>query len=494
MSAIRKFVSDTVIYGLTTILSRMLNFLMTPFFVRKFNEVVYGVFTNMYAYASLINAVLAFGMETTYFRYLQKVEGDKKRVFDNSFFLTLLTTAIFLFTVFSFVDPLAAWLARGGQVGDFAEFVKFVALVLAADAVAVVPFAKLRAEGRPIRYGAIKMLNIVIFVLVNYFLLAWLPEWRESSAFWANFAGDWYREGWLGNVFMANLVASVSTVLLLLPQIMTFRFSVDRRLLGEMLWYTFPILIANISFIINENLDKMMLPRLVSEDQQGDLGIYGAVSKMAVFLNLFVTAFRLGAEPFFFSYSKNKNAKETYAQIMEYFVLAMVIVMMGLCANMNWLKGFIRGSGENVEIYWTGLGVVPILLLNYVLLGVYMNLSVWYKLSDQTRYGLYISGIGAVATVVLNLILIPRFSYWGAAVSTTIVYVIMVSLSYFWGQRNYKIPYNVLKIGGYLIVGWTGSWLLFNIHFLLGNAILLALVVGVCYVERATLKKLLGRG
>ncbi|HIY76155.1 MAG TPA: polysaccharide biosynthesis C-terminal domain-containing protein, partial [Candidatus Sphingobacterium stercorigallinarum] len=226
----------------------------------------------------------------------------------------------------------------------------------------------------------------------------------------------------------------------------------------------------------------------------GDLGIYGAVSKMAVFLNLFVTAFRLGAEPFFFSYSKNKNAKETYAQIMEYFVLAMVIVMMGLCANMDWLKGFIRGSGEDVETYWTGLGVVPILLLNYVLLGVYMNLSVWYKLSDQTRYGLYISGIGAVATVVLNLVLIPRFSYWGAAVSTTIVYVIMVSLSYFWGQRNYKIPYNVMKIGGYLIVGWAGSWLLFNMHFLLGNAILLALLVGVCYLERTTLKKLLGRG
>ncbi|MGO1520420.1 MAG: MATE family efflux transporter [Sphingobacterium sp.] len=494
MSAIRKFVSDTVIYGLTTILSRMLNFVMTPFFLGKFSAPVYGVFTNLYAYASLINAVLAFGMETTYFRYLQKVEGDKNRVFDSSFLITLLTTILFLFSLFSLTRPIAHWLSVDGNPQEYIAFVKLVALVLAADAIAVVPFAKLRAQGRPIRYGAIKMLNILTFVGVNFFLLAWLPEWQSQSEFWQGFASGWFQEGWLGNVFIANLVASLLTLVLLLPQVLTFRLRMDPRLLRDMLRYTFPILVANISFIINENLDKMMLPRLIpGEEGELDLGIYGAVSKMAVFLNLFVTAFRLGAEPFFFSYSKNENARRTYAQIMEYFVIAMVVVMLGLCANMDWLKGFIRGSEGEVEVFWTGLNVVPILLFNYVLLGIYMNLSVWYKLSDQTRYGLYISGIGAVSTIVLNLMLIPLFSYWGAAISTTIVYLIMVGLSYFWGQNNYSIPYNVKKIGCYLLIGMVASWLLFSVHFLVANAILLVMLAVVIYLEKEMLSKLLRR-
>lgn len=471
----------------------MLNFLMTPFFLGKFSAVVYGVFTNLYAYASMINAVLAFGMETTYFRYLQKVEGDKNKVFDNSFVITLLTTALFLLSVFTLTEPIAHWLGQGQRPGEFVHFVQFVAVVLAADAVAVVPFAKLRAQGRPIRYGAIKMLNILTFVLVNFFLLAWLPDWRSESAFWANFAGEWFQEGWLGNVFIANVVASVLTVVLLLPQMFSFRLRMDNKLLRDMLGYSFPILVANISFIINEHLDKMMLPRLVSDDQQADLGIYGAVSKMAVFLNLFVTAFRLGAEPFFFSYSKNANARQTYAQIMEYFVIAMVVVMLGLCANMDWLKGFIRGTAGEEELLWTGLGVVPILLFNYVLLGIYMNLSVWYKLSDQTRYGLYISGIGALATILLNLLLIPKFSYWGAAVSTTVVYVIMVGLSYIWGQRNYRIPYDVRKIGVYLVFGLVVSWLLFSINFWIANLLLAGLLMGIVLLEKKTLMKFLRR-
>lgn len=494
MSAIRKFVSDTIIYGLTTILSRMLNFLMTPFFLGKFSAAVYGVFTNLYAFASLFNAVLAFGMETTYFRYLQKVEGDKNRVFDSSFFITLVTAALFLLSVFTLTRPLAHFLSAGNHTEEYIAFIKLVALVLAADAIAVVPFAKLRAQGRPIRYGAIKMLNILIFVAVNFFLLAWLPQWRSESVFWEGFAAGWFQEGWLGNVFIANLTASAITVLLLLPQLWSFRLRMDPKLLRDMLSYTFPILIANISFIINENLDKMMFPRLITgEKGEVELGIYGAVSKMAVFLNLFVTAFRLGAEPFFFSYAKHENARKTYAQIMEYFVIAMVIVMLGLCANMDWLKGFIRGSEDQVEVFWTGLGVVPILLLNYVLLGIYMNLSVWYKLSDQTRYGLYISGIGAVSTIILNFLLIPVFSYWGAAIATTFAYLIMVGLSYFWGQNNYRIPYNVPKIVLYLIIGVAFSWILFAIHFLLANVVLVVIVALIAYIEKGMLRRFLRR-
>ncbi len=489
MSAIKKFVSDTMIYGLSTILSRMLGFLMTPFFTGQFVKSVYGIFTSLFAYASMLNAVLAFGMETTFFRYLQKVEGDKSRVFDSSFFITLITTAIFLLTVFTFTDPIALWLSEGVNTPDYILYVKLFAIIIAADALAVVPFAKLRAEGRPIRYGAVKLINIFVFIAGNLFLLSWLPELNKSSEFWREISAGWFREGWLGNVFIANVIASIATLLLLTPQIIGFRFRVDSKLMRNMIAYSFPILIANISFIINEHLDKMMIPRLIPGVQgEEDNGVYGAVAKIAVFLNLFVTAFRLGAEPFFFSYSKNENARKTYAMIMEYFVIAMVVVMIGLCANLDWLKHFIN------ENYWSGLVIVPILLFNYVLLGVYMNLSVWYKLSDQTRYGLYISGIGAIITIVLNFSLIPHFSYVGAALSTTVTYIVMVVLSYTWGQQNYTIPYNNRKIIAYLLSGLAVSWLAYYGNFWVGNLVLIAFLAGVAYLEKDSVLKILRRG
>src|SRR5690606_2476726 len=234
----------------------------------------------------------------------------------------------------------------------------------------------------------------------------------RGGAYPASFA-SWYQDGWVGYVFLSNLIASGLTLLLLLPELAKLRLRLDRKLAMDMLSYSLPILIANISFIINEHLDKIMIPKLLpGEAGDRDLGIYGAVSKIAVFLSIAVQAFRLGAEPFFFSYSKNANARQTYALIMDYFVIAVVLVMVGITANIEWLKYFIKGgSPEEQAQYWSGLHIIPILLLNYVLLGIYMNLSIWYKLTDQTRFGLYISGIGAAVTIVLNIVLIPRYSY-----------------------------------------------------------------------------------
>lgn len=499
MSAIKKFLSDTVIYGMTTIVARVLNFLLTPFFVKKFEASLYGVFTYLYSYAALINAFLAFGMETTYFRYLQKVEPkDKEKVFNNSFIITLFATVLFVASMFIFSDPIASWIQSVDLAKEeYITFVKFFTVILGADALAVVPFARLRAEGRPIRYGAIKLINIFILVFCNLFLLYWLPTLMENSSFWQSLASGWYREGWLGNVFISNLIASVVTLILLIPQIAKFSFRVDAALLKSMLSYSFPILIANISFIINEHLDKMMFPKLIPTAQgETDLGIYGAVAKLAIFLNLFVTAFRLGAEPFFFSYAKNENARQVYAKIMEYFVMAMVVVMVGLCANLDWIKYFIKGGELQQDVYWSGLYIVPILLLNNVLLGIYMNLSVWYRLSDQTRYGLYISGIGAIITVILNLSLIPSFSYFGAAVSTTITYLFMVGISYYLGQKNYPIPYNTLKCVSYLLVGAVATlimYYLFESNIWLNNALFVVLMLVLIYSERKIIKTIVAK-
>lgn len=498
MSVIKRFLNDTAIYGLSTIVSRLLNFVLTPLFVRKFETSVFGIFTNMYSWTALINTFLAFGMETTYFRYLQKVdEKDKSRVFNNSFIVTIFTTLLFLSVLFTFISPIATWFANNGlqSVANYKQYLLFMGGILAADALAVVPFAKLRAQNRPIRYSILKLLNIGVFVSSNLFLIVFLPWFlAKFPAYLPYFS--WYKGEWLGYVFLSNLFASLLTLVLLLPEIKTFSFKLDKALLVSMFSYSFPVFIANVSFIVNEHLDKILMPTLLP-DQVGeqDLGIYGAISKIAVFLSIFVQAFRLGAEPFFFSYAKNENAKKVYALIMEYFVLFMVLVMMGLSMNIEWLKYFIKG-GDAVQTakYWSGLDFIPIILFNYVLLGIYMNLSVWYKLSDQTRFGLYISGIGALVTIILCYLLIPKYSYVGAIVVTSIAYLVMVSLSYFWGQRHYSIPYKVGKMLAFIVLGSVLiaiNYLVFQRNFWTGNALLLVYLLIVVYSERMMLKRIL---
>lgn len=499
MSSIKKFVGDTVIYGFTTIVSRMINFVMTPLYLRTFKGAAeYGVYSNFYAWVSMLNTILAFGMETTFFRFLQKVEkGDKQKVYNNSFVVILFVSVLLLSSVFLFTAPIAAWFAEGGNIAPYVKYVKYFAVILIADALAVIPFAKLRADGRPIRYSYLKFVNIFVTVGSNVFFILLLPRLMERSAFWSNLASGWYSDGLIGFVFFSNLLASVVTLLLLSPELLSLRLRMDRALLRDMLAYSFPILIANISFIINENLDKMIFPKLMpGERGMTELGIYSAVTKISIFLNLFVTAFRLGAEPFFFSYAKNENAQRTYASIMQYFVLLMVLVMIALVVNLSWLKGFVQGNELNPEEFWTGLKVVPVLLFNFVLLGIYINLSVWYKLTDQTRYAFYITGIGALLTIVLNIVLIPKYSYVGAVLSTSVVYLVMILISLYWGQKYYPIPYPFLKIGAYLSVALVVCYLsfaVFNSNFWIGNAMLLAVTGTFAFAERGQIKLLLRR-
>lgn len=491
MSVLRKFAGQTAIYGLSTIVARLINFLLTPFFTRQFSTATYGVFTQLYSWAAMINAVLAFGMETTYFRYLEKHDNRRDQVLSNSFAVTLFTTVLFVGTMFLFAAPIATWLNNGQYNNDYVLYVRLFGVMLAADALAVIPFAQLRARGQSIRFGLLKLVNVITFVVVNLIFLfgiPWLLQHEPTTAVYF----EWYRPKWLGYVFIANVAASGLTFMLLLPELLSIRLRVERKLLIDMLSYSFPILVANISFIINEYLDKIMIPLLVpGKEGQMDNGIYGGASKIAMFLSIAVQAFRLGAEPFFFSYAKNKNAAKTYALIMDYFIIATVLVMVGITVNIEWLKYFIEGGGdEQRDLYWSGLNIVPILLLNYVLLGIYMNLSVWYKLTDQTRFGLYISGIGAVVTIALNIILIPRYSYEGAVWVTMIAYMVMVTLSYLWGQQRYPIPYRLGKNVAYVAIGAMICWLQFTAfdrHLIVGNLVFIGFAVVTMLVERKTL-------
>ncbi len=497
MSTIKKFAGQTIIYGASTIIARLLNFVLTPLFTRIYPTKVYGIFTYMYSWASMLNAVLAFGMETTFFRYLHKYESDKDKVYNNTFLTILSTSLLFLlFTIF-FVDDIAAWMQQGKEINpDYASYVKYFVFILIVDALAVIPFAKIRADGRPIKYGIIKFVNILTFIGFNFLFIFFIPYVIKTHGFGAEFLSGWYRPQWVGYVFISNLIASIGTLIFLIPELMQLRPKFDWKMSREMMIYSLPVLVANISFIINENVDKIFLGMLLPENiSETEVGIYGACAKLAIFLSIFVQAFRLGAEPFFFSHAKNKNAGETYARIMTWFVIAVSLIFVGLSANIEILKYFI-GGGDKVQqaLYWSGLKIVPVLLFGYVSLGIYMNLSIWYKLSDQTRFGLYISLIAAVVTVVLNIIFIPQYSYVASAWISLVAYATMMILSYLMGQKNYPIPYKIKKNLAYLLASVIFvyiSFSIFNRDLIIGNILFILFAAGTLFVERKEIKQIL---
>ncbi|MCJ0741467.1 oligosaccharide flippase family protein [Pedobacter montanisoli] len=493
MSVYKKFLGQTAIYGISTVLSRLFNFILTPIYTNVYPKGVYGIFTNMYANASIINAILAFGMESTYFRYLNKFENRKEQVYNNSFLCIVFISILFLISGLIFINPIASYLASdAADIASYKLYTQYFLWILFIDAICVIPFAKLRADGKATKYSIVKFLNIGTFVGFNLIFLFAVPALIKGHGWLAQWLASWYQTQWIGYVFISNLIASIVTLIALLPEFAKIKFSFDKVLFKSMFTYSWPILVANLSFIINENLDKIVLNKLLPPAiADGEVGIYGAVCKIAIFLSIFITAFRLGAEPFFYSHAKHKNAKNTYAIILQYFAIALAIMFLGLVANIEILKHFIRN-----EQYWVGLPAVPYLLLGYVCLGIYMNLSIWYRLSDQTRFGLYISVIGAIITIVFNFVLIPKYSYMGSAWVSMIAYFVMMVISYILGQKYYPIPYNLKKISAYLIVATVlsfCSFFVFKRNIYIGNALLIAFVGVIVYLEKGDLIRFLNK-
>jgi O-antigen/teichoic acid export membrane protein len=498
MSVLKKFLGQTAVYGISTVLSRLFNFILTPIFTKAYPTHVYGIFTKMYAYSSMVNAVLAFGMESTYFRYLNKHEDKKQEVYNNSFLCIASISVIFLISGLVFSDTIVHYLsAKPEEFADYRHYVQYFIWILVVDAICVIPFAKLRSEDKAFKYSVIKFLNIGCFVGFNLFFIYVVPAMIKHHFFLSEWMASWYREKWIGYVFVSNLIASLATLVMLVPEFLKLQLRFDKPLFMKMFSYSWPILVANLSFIVNENLDKIVLSELLPKEiADGQVGIYGAVCKIAIFMSIFITAFRLGAEPFFFSYAKNSNAKTTYALILHYFVVALALLFVALVANIEFLKYFISRDAAHIADYWVGLPAVPYLLFGYVCLGIYMNLSIWYRLSDQTRYGLYISIIGALITIVLNFVLIPKYSYMGSAWVSMLAYFVMMVISYILGQKYYPIPYNLKRVIGYLIVSMIMvvlSFWVFDRNIFIGNALLLIFAAGVYYFEKDQLKLILGK-
>ena len=494
MSTAKKFAGQTAIYGFSTIIQRLLSSLLTPLYTTAYRPSVYGIFSTMFSYASILNAILAFGMETTFFRYLNKETINKKQVYNNGFWVVFMLSVLFLGLTLPFTHTLAGLIKIGKDTpqDQFELFIKYFIGILVLDAWCVIPFAKLRADGRPVRYGIIKLVNIVVMVVLNLVFIFGIPFWVSHHLPGAGWCQKWYIHGWIVYVFLSNLVASLVTFLMLLPELLQLQLKFNKEMLKDMLIYSWPILIANLSYIINENLDKLLLGKLLPASvSEHDVGVYSGCAKISIFLSIFIQAFRLGAEPFFFSHAKNKNSGQTYARIMNYFVITVCVIFVAVTTNIQILKYYV-----NNRSYWVGLDVVPPLLFGYVSLGIYMNLSVWYKLSDQTRYGLYISGIGAILTIVLNVSFIPQYSYMASAWVSLIAYTVMMILSYLWGQKNYPIPYNVKKNLAYIISSILIVFLSFYIfkrNIFAGDALLLFYVFATLYFERRDLKTIFSK-
>ena len=433
-----------------TIVPRLLNyFLLTPFYTRVFIQSQYGVITELYAYMAFLLVLLTYGMETTYFRFAEQ-EPDPKKVFAASLFSVFSTSFLFFLVVWIFAQPIAGAI----HYSDHKEYIILFCLIVALDAFAAIPFAYLRSKNKALRFSVIKVINVLVNLGLNFFFLWLAPRiLAHNPASWVTAVYD--PSIGVGYAFISNLVSSLITLVLLIPDIFSIKFKVDWKLLSRMLYYTFPLLIVGLAGMVNEVADKIIFKYLLiappgtanpEKYALGQLGIYGAAYKLSVLMTLFIQMFRYAAEPFFFAQVKEKNAKLVYADVMKYFILFGLFLFLGVTLFIDVFKYFIGPR------YWEGLYVVPIVLLANLLLGITYNLSIWYKLNDMTRFGAYIGLSGAAATIILNVLLVPRFSYLGAAWGHLSAYVVMVILSFIWGQKYYRIKYQMGRIGFYALI------------------------------------------
>ncbi|KDN55301.1 lipopolysaccharide biosynthesis protein [Flavobacterium seoulense] len=485
MGLYKNLFKQTAIYGLATVLPRMFSFLLVPLYTNLLPKAEYGKVTIIFAWMIFFNVILAYGMETAFFRFYNK-EEDKKRVVETSMVSIFWTTIIFLLVALLFRTTLADW------SGIDSQYITYSIWILALDALVIIPFSKLRAFQKPMVYAVIKIGNVLVNLLLSILFLIYLPKLAQINP--TGLISSFYIENFeIGYIFLANIIASLLTFVVLSPDYIFLKWKFDFRLWKQMMAYGLPILVAGIAFAINEQFDKILLdkllPRYIAEDAVGE---YGACYKLGLFMVLYRTAYTLGIEPFFFSHASDKNAPQTYAMVTKYFVIFGSFIMLSVIVFADLFKLLmIRDSS-----YWVAMKVVPLIILANFCLGIYTNLSVWYKLIDKTYIGAYISIAGAIITLVLNFLLIPSHSYVGSAIATLAAYGSMMLISYYLGNKYYPIPYDFKKIGGYLglsIVFSIISFYRFRENYFVGIALLLLFLYFIYHNEKATLMNIIKR-
>ncbi|BBA35906.1 polysaccharide biosynthesis protein [Methylocaldum marinum] len=445
MNPLRKLASQTVIYGLSSIIGRFLNYLLVPLYTYTFPAREYGVVSEFYAYAGFFAIFLIFGLETGYFRFSNRKDLKSDTVYSTALGFLILANLAFVSGIVVFREPLAALL----RYPEHPEYLVWFGAILALDSIAALPFAKLRSENRAWRFAGIKLIEIALAIGLNLFFLVYC---KKAGELWPNsFAARLYDPAvGIGYIFLANLAASAFKLLLLLPQFKSLRHGLDSRLLKSLLAYSLPMVIIGFAGMVNEMLDRAILKFLLPYDLATNmrmLGIYGACYKLSILMSLFIQAFRYAGEPFFFAYAGRADAKRAYALVMKYFVIFCVFIFLLVTLYIDLFKYFVGAE------YREGLDVVPILLMANLFLGIYVNLSIWYKLTDRTLMGAWVSLIGAVLTIGLNIWWIPIMGYQGSAWATLACYAAMTIISYALGQYYYPVRYPIGKIAAYLLLG-----------------------------------------
>lgn len=445
--SVKRLASHTAWYGLSSIVARFLNYLLTPYLTnpRILSLVQYGEMNLVYSAIPFMSALFTYGFEITYFRYSNKDENQNV-IFNTSSLSIIISTLIFTSILMVFNVPIAAML----KVSNHPEFVTWAAIIIALDTLAVLPFAKLRHVNRPKKYALIRVAGIVINIISVVFFYSFLPEMAENNP--DSIFASWYNPDLgAGYVLIANIISSGLMLLLLTSEVFSIRFEGSIKLWREMIIYSLPLMLAGFAGVINETFDRIMLGWLIPADAprsaKEQISIYSGCYKLSLLINIFIQAFRLAAEPFFFAEAKNKNAPETYARVMKYIVIAMSCMFLVVMLYIDFWKHFLQN-----EEMWEGLKIVPILLIANMSLGVYYNLSFWYKLSNKTKAAIIITFTGAGITLLVNFMLIPTLGYMASAWATLACYGSMMIISYLWGKKVYPVPYETTKLAKFFVL------------------------------------------
>ena len=426
MSEMKSLAKDTAIYGLSSIIGKFLNYLLVPLYTYVLARTEdYGIVTNLYAWTALLLVILTYGMETGFFRFANREGYDPKSVYKTAYLTLFTTSALFTLLVVVFRQPLSATLGYA----DHSEFVAMMFATVAVDAFASIPFAYLRNQKRPIVFAALKLLFVVLNIGFNILFLVVLGK---NDVFY---------------VFLSNLLATGIQTICLLPMTLPKGGRFQGQTLREMLRYSLPLLVLGVAGIMNQTLDRILFPYLYpGEDAQAQLGIYGACFKVAMVMLMFTQAFRYAYEPFVFAKHKDRQSVEAYADAMKYYIIFSYLILLGVIFYLDIFRYIVSSA------YWEGLKIVPVVLWTYVFQGVYFNLSFWYKLTDETKWGAYFSLIGLVITLVLQIVGVPRIGYWASCGSSLVCYFVIMVLSYFIGQKKAPIPYDLKSIGSYTVL------------------------------------------
>ncbi len=488
MNPLKKLAGQTAVYGVSSILGRILGYLLVPIYTRVLDQAPYGSVVELYSYIALFLVILTYGMETAFFRFAEST-GKPEKVFSSAFLSILGSSSIFILLVFLFQQPIADLI----EYPNHSDYIVYLGLILFFDSINTIPFARLRAENRPKRFVTVRLTGIFSNIALNLILILLIPYLLDniSSSAFHSFINSFYNEAEkVDYILISNVISSGVMTLMFIPDLLKIKFNFDFDIWKKMIIYAMPLLVFGLAGVLNEVLDRILLKYLLPPDiALEQVGIYGAVYKVSILMTIFIQAYRYAAEPFFFAHEKHKEAKEMYAGMMNYFVIITSLIFLGTMLYMDIIIHFIG------ERFRSGAPVIPILLLANLFLGVYYNLSVWYKLTNRTKWGAYISIVGAIITISLNLYWIPRIGYTGSAWATFFCYGSMMVLSFLIGRKFYPIPYDISRILIYLGSSVGLYWLSaqisidsFVLKMIVNTGILLLFLLLVYFRERRNIR------